>query len=438
MGPTPLKCSLVEGKRLDAITIVGNYAVFASSIIVGLVLVPLYVRLMGLENWGIVAWSTALSGVFTILDLGISQVMPRDIAQIEQKPEQLDALYRAYEALYLRLAASGVICILATLPFLLNSWFSTATASNPSGVLLPLSIGVLQAGLQLANMSCLGYFLGAGLQNLSNRRILLFLCAKHIVALGSLIVLGATPLNYLSSMCLVAAVELTANKLKVKHLLRGGTLQPIGKDTYTLRELVKKVKLVAAAVLIGLLVSQSDRLLMTGHLSAADFAQYALVASLGLALIQLQNPIVKAFLRRFALAAQDRNARHGLMKQFVTSVVLLYILPLCLVAAYANEILMLWIPRLSSPAAAETLRLFCLAGVLNSIYQFFYQRSIAEHKIGNVLKVNLISGVAVIIFWANSWGEVAITSGAEMWVLLAATQAAAAAFLEAVAEKTSK
>jgi O-antigen/teichoic acid export membrane protein len=418
--------------KTDAVLILGNYAVFAASMIVGLVLVPVYVKYLGLENWGVIAWSSALMGVFAMLDLGLSQVMPRDLAQADFKVGQLKAAYLAYQKLYLTLAVLGLIIALVALPILLEHWFTRSNKMPKSNDFLVLSIGLLQAGIQLANMSNLGYFLGAGLQNLANQRILLFLLLRHIATLLSLATFGGSPINYVCPMCVVALIELGINGLKVRASLREiespkGPLYP-----YPIPELIEKLRPVSIAVLLGLFVSQSDRVILSGLLNSTEFAQYTLVASVGLALVQLQNPIVKAFVRRFAHAAQGRESREILTKHFAATMLFVYIFPVCLMAIYAEELLVLWIPKLSSTFAGESLRLFCLAGILNAVYQFYYQTFLAENKSSNILYVNLISLIVVAAFWTLSWNNISMRSGAEAWAFLGGTQAAAAIALQQI------
>lgn len=58
-----------------------------------LAFVPFYIKLMGVESYGIVGVFTSLIGVLAILELGLSQAMNREMARlsVDQENAQLMA-----------------------------------------------------------------------------------------------------------------------------------------------------------------------------------------------------------------------------------------------------------------------------------------------------------------------------------------------------------
>ena len=62
--------------------IYANFSGSAWSTIMGLIFVPLYIRIMGVESYGIVGVFTSLIGILAVLDLGLSQSMSREMARM--------------------------------------------------------------------------------------------------------------------------------------------------------------------------------------------------------------------------------------------------------------------------------------------------------------------------------------------------------------------
>src|SRR5688572_18197049 len=62
--------------------VAANFAGSAWASLMGLAFVPLYIRLLGAESYGIVGVFVSLIGMLAVLDLGLSQAMNREMARL--------------------------------------------------------------------------------------------------------------------------------------------------------------------------------------------------------------------------------------------------------------------------------------------------------------------------------------------------------------------
>lgn len=143
---------------------IANIAGRAWSAVMGFAFVPLYIRLLGLEAYGLIGFSVSLLAVFLFLDLGLSTAINRDLARLTSsagfEPESR-RLTRTLEVIYwpLGLVIGAVIIVAA--PWIAVDWLNpgalgrdeTITAVRLMGVVaffrwpVPLYSGALM-GLQ--------------------------------------------------------------------------------------------------------------------------------------------------------------------------------------------------------------------------------------------------------------------------------------------------
>lgn len=177
----------------------------------------------------------------------------------------------------------------------------------------------------------------------------------------------------------------------------------------------------AVSVFIGMLISQMDRIVLSGYVSVAEFGRYVIVANLGLAFMQLQHPLVRAFLPKLVTAASGKMS--NTIRQMGVSLVLLCVLPCIVVAVLAPQVLSLWIgdPTIVQEGVVP-LRLILVAVAFNGLYQIVYQRMLVYGLAGSILKINIIILVVVFplsIFCATKYG---INGGGIIWVTVSVLQ----------------
>ncbi len=93
---------------------------------VALVFPPLYVRLLGIESYGLVGFFASLTAVLTVLDMGLSATMQRELAVLSGKGEQdalrIGSLTRTFEGVFWAIGFVAAVVVFALAPFIANRW----------------------------------------------------------------------------------------------------------------------------------------------------------------------------------------------------------------------------------------------------------------------------------------------------------------------------
>jgi len=172
--------------------------------------------------------------------------------------------------------------------------------------------------------------------------------------------------------------------------------------------------------LVGMLTSQIDRLYLASHLSLNDFGVYALAVTFGLAFMNLQQPLQKAFLPR-VVASQD-SARTLFLGALVMCA-----MPCLLVAWWSEDVLRLWLgARAMGEGAGHLLSLVLVGVAFNGLYAADYTRMVAARAWRPILFINGL--ILLVQFGILSAGvqSMGMQAGGWAWVACGAMQFALA------------
>ncbi|RZK13915.1 MAG: hypothetical protein EOO43_17155, partial [Flavobacterium sp.] len=116
--------------------------------LIGLICVPIYVRLIGIESYGLVAFYATLVGALVVLDLGLSTAISRQVAIFRAKQgseEDMKDLVFSVEVIYWGLAILvGILLILLAEPISLH-WVKAKSLPTTSIKQAVVLMGVIFA-----------------------------------------------------------------------------------------------------------------------------------------------------------------------------------------------------------------------------------------------------------------------------------------------------
>lgn len=391
------------------------------------VALPLYIRLLGASEWGLVAACTSLQLLFYFVDSGFSQVVLRWVARDADHAGRLRAHVAVFRNMYLGLGLLVFLLLQLGAPFLAQSWFQVPDQGSHD-LVVAIRIIAFQMLFQFLNSLHTSVWLGLQLQVRANLSACGFGTLKHLLTLAVLFWGPALAWAYAASFALVALLELCTNAWLVRRLLVGLPLREAA-PALQLRPFFKDVALLSGGIVVGLAVSQLDRLVLSRSLPLEDFGVYTAVLTLALAFLQLQAPFTKAI---FPLLVQDialggrPQAKHLLPMVLGTLVVAT--LPALLAAEFAAPLLSAW---LRSPVFVElgqhTFALLLWAVAINSVYGCMYQVILAAGHTHWVLKTNalaLAAAVAVVLVAPSLGLSDSLQLGGVVWLANSLTQLA--------------
>ena len=376
-----------------------------------LALIPIYLRLLGPAQWGLVAVCMSIQGFMSLLDMGLALIMPRDIARAGTDHHRIARSFVLYSRAYLTLGLLGCVLGQLAVPWLVHSWLHQGSGTVGGGVVFRLVL--LQFAFQFSNNAHIGYWNGVQAQRLANIRQCSFATIKHICAISAVVFVAANATSYLVPFVVGSAVEFAINRWTIRRQVKDVVVGHIGFADY--RGLAINSGLLAAGISVGMLISQVDRIFLMRTVDIASFGRYVIVANLGLAFLQLQYPLVRAYFPRI-VQSRDRHDMSA-MRQLAAGAFVLCILPCLLTAVVAPWVLQTWTHnRLVTQEGAMALRLILCSVAINAVYQLIYQRIISHGSPILVLQINiavLLTLIPVAYFATSAWG---ITGGGVTWL----------------------
>jgi O-antigen/teichoic acid export membrane protein len=384
-----------------------------------LALIPWYTRVLDPEQWGLVAVCIALQGFISLLDAGLTQIMPRDVARGGESRDAVAHTFHVFARAYLILGSAGFIIGQIAAPWIAQHWLK-ASPQTATDATFALRVVLTQFLFQFVNNAHVGYWNGTQAQATANVRQCFFGTTKHVGAIALVQLWQPTATAYLTSFALFSVLECLTNRRAILvSLTADATSSKVTRADLT--SLAHETGVLAVGVLLGLLISQIDRIVLSGHVEVAAFGRYVIVANLGLAFMQLQHPLVRAFLPKIATSPPDATPRA--YRQMAAAIILLCVLPCALAAVLAPQILHVWIGKpIIVEQGALPLRLILAAVALNGLYQIIYQQLIVKGLTGSIFRINLMILVVAFPVSLATISRFGIAGGGMTWLTVSTLQ----------------
>ncbi len=377
--------------------------------ITGLVTMPLFLKLLGAHDFGVVGFFLTLQVLVNFLDLGMGTALIRKISTFRLHESLIASNYaKAFEAIYFVMA----ICIAAILYFLSPSiaehWLNAKSALDSD----------LAYHLRLAAFCvCLNWFSSihaAMMTGLERQYQLAFLQAifallRAFVPLASLYWYGISLSVFFISQLAVAVLQVVWFRATAYKYL-----QSTSSDWISNLKLIKE-DLGFATGMFGitittLLVTQTDRLILSKMLSLSDFGLYALCVTLASGIYIVVQPLFNLLYPRFnrLITEQDQSELTRLF-HLGAQIVATLILPIsALLIVFAPEVLWIWTAQESVVEQGTLiLRLMVAANAINAVMNLPYCLQLATGWTSLALKVNIFAlflMLPVMVWGVNSFG----------------------------------
>jgi O-antigen/teichoic acid export membrane protein len=390
----------------------------------GLVLatVPLYIRILGVEAYGLIGLFTALQSVFLLLDLGLSTAANRELARLSGQggaDHRLRDLVRSLEVVYWTIAGLIAGCALLLSPVAADRW--QHSASLPPGA---VSAAALAMGFALALQFPFTLYSAAllGLQSQVLLNVLL-VATTTVRSVGALCVLWwiAPTIEAFFTWQILASLLQTA--LSAALLWRRLPRLPIA-PRFSRAQLLRRWRFAAGVSgisALALVLTQADKLILSQLLPLEAFGYYSLAATASGALYVVASPVFLALLPQFSLLAAkgDETALARLYHEG-SQLLSVTMLPLAVVGTlFAPEALLLWTGDPGIAGNAHLILSFLLIGTaMNGILNVPYALQLASGWTKLALYQNLVAVLLLLplLWWATLRFEGMGAAG--VWILL--------------------
>lgn len=395
--------------------IIANYASQLYSAGIGILILPLYIKYMGAESYGLVGFFTMLQAWFALLDLGLTPTIARETARYHggsMSALRYRQLFRALSTIFASIAVIGGTALWILAEPIAYKWLNVET----------LSMNVVVVAVQIMAVSVALRWLGGlyrGVITGSERLVWLSGFNAIIATLRFPAVFitmwqyGFTPAVFFWHQLAVAIVEvlglyLMSNRLKpviTKSEIIGWSIQPV-------KPVLKFALTIAFTSSVWVLVTQTDKLILSGILPLAEYGFFTLAVLVANGIMILSAPVSTVIMPRMArLHAEGKHDEMIQVYRNATQLVSVVAGSASLtIAFFAEPLLYAWTgDREIASNASPILTLYALGnGVLAvSAFPYYLQYALGNlryHLIGNLLIV--ITLIPAIIWTASEYGGV--------------------------------
>lgn len=370
--------------------------------LMGLAFVPLYIRFMGIEAYGLVGLYAGLRGLFVLLDLGLSGTLNRELARLSAKDQGSAAgdmrdLVRTLEIPYWAIGGLIGLGMSALAPLLANHWVH-ARALPHGSILTALHL----MGLCLAFQWPIGFYEG-GLMGLQRQVLLNAINTTAATArgLGAVLILwrlSPTVEAYFLWQALITAVQALALLAALWICLPAGASRPAFRWP-VFQKVWRFAAGLTAVTIMATILTQLDKVILSRLLSLEALGYYTLAGVVATALYRFVIPVFSATYPRMTREV-EAGARESLVILYHKSAQLVSILVLptaLMLALFSREFLLLWT---RNPVTVEhTYRLVSLLVIGTAIHCLVHIP----------YALQLAHGWTRLAFWTNTLSVLLLT-----------------------------
>jgi O-antigen/teichoic acid export membrane protein len=390
--------------------------------LMGLVFIPLYIKFMGIESWGLIGIFTTIQAVFSLLDLGLSSTLNRELARLSvlpNKEQEMRNLVRTLEIIYWVLALFVGIVITFLSPLIARYWIDPGKLSVET-----VEQALLIMGVVLSLQMPAGFYSG-GLMGLQKQVSLNVINIIISTLRGG----GAVLILWLISPTIKAFFiwQIISSSLNVLllHTSLWRSLPQSEKSAVFQKYLLSGIWKFAAGMsgisILGVILTQMDKVILSKILSLEMFGYYMLASTVAMSLSRIFTPVFYSIYPRFTQLVSMKDEKSlALLYHKSAQFIAVLILPIAIIIAlFSREILFLWTQNELTAEKTHLILSILICGtaangLINAPYAL--QLAFGWTKLSffkNIIAVILL--VPLLIFFATQYGA---TGAAAIWLLL--------------------
>jgi len=402
--------------------VVANHVGQAWAALVALLCLPLYVRYLGIEAFGMIGAFTVLLAALSLFDVPLAASVNREMARYTAGAHTaigIRSVLRTLEILCLGTAVLVVATVSASRGYLSHSWFRTSAITAGTVRAALLAMGIV-AALRLGEGLYRGALYGLQRQVLFSVANAVLSTARFGGALAVVAFVSPTLEAFFLWQALTSAVTVIVLGALVHHTLpRGG--QPARWSSAAFHDLQHFAGGVMGITLVSLGLTQADKIVLSRLLPLEAFGYYTLAVTVSNALYKLSEPIMDAVYPRLTeLVAARQTSRLAALYHDAAQLVSAFVIPAAMVlTTFAGGVLLAWTgDRRLAEETAPILTVFATGVCLNCLMTVPYRLQLAHGWTSLALTGNTIYLVLLLpaLLWVTPrYGPL---GAAAIWALL--------------------
>ncbi len=412
-------------KKIHSIKL-NAFANFAANIwttLLGLLFVPFYLKYLGIESYGLIGFFATIQAFVVLLDFGLSPTINRELSRLSSNEEKIQEMLDTTRTLEIPNGITTVIIaiVLSILaPVIGKFWI------QPKDLTIETATqALLIMGLNVAIQFCINFYVGGlmGLQKQVLLSIINIVCGT-LRSAGAFLVLVLVSPTIQAFLVWQGAILLLQLVLVAITLHR--SLPAISTGGRFSKQLLHNIWRFAggmtAITIVSLILTQTDKVILSRMLSLKDFGYYSLAVSipsmaLGIFASSVGHAVYPQFTKLVEL--QDEKALRAIYHQSCQFVSVFVFPSTIIISLFSFDILQAWVNQEQIAAKTSVLLTVIAIGTgLNGLMWMPYFLQLAHGWTRLSLYANSIGILLLapsIIFAVNKYGAI---GAAVCWVAL--------------------
>lgn len=344
------------------------------STVVTLIVTPLLISFVGAEGFGLIGFYLILQTWLQILDAGVSGTLSKQIAQSKPCKTSLHHFINSFYKIYLIFACIAFVLLVIGIGFsapFSSYWFKTNIPINTvsfcvSAMAITLSFKYLSGPLRsaligLERHALLGFF------------NIIFTTLRYPAGLAVLYLYNNSLNAYFSYQAIIAFLEWAVLQI-LFHLKSKEALIKASTTEKPVKVSIKSLLILSAQLsvlsILWVVVSQIDKILLSGSLPLKQFGFYSLAVTIAGVIFTLNIPLNQVLMPRLStFSAQNEQAKYvDIFIKTMLSVSIVFIPLAAFLSLYGHELVWAWTG--SFEAAEEASKYIIWLAIGNTIAIF--------------------------------------------------------------------
>jgi O-antigen/teichoic acid export membrane protein len=402
--------------------ILANYAGQLWIALMGVAFVPLYIRTLGAENFGLVGFMLSLQAISLLLDFGVGVFLGRELARRAHDPIQrmrIRQLIRTFEWLVWPTAIAIAIAITLGSSLIAGHWLQSQHISHASMV-----SAITVMGLAIALLWPSSFYTSAltGLEQQPrlNAIAAIFATLRYAGVLPILYFTATGLQGFLWWYVVVAAAQTACTALVVWQVLPPAPEPPRFRGTELIgaRHFALGIFAITAS---SLALTQVDRLTLSALRPLSELGYYTVAVTVSGGLGRMVQPMFNAIYPRMSrlVSTNDRTTLVDLYHLASQCLAVVAAAIACVLGFYAKDVLWLWTGDANLAAKVAAPMAILVAGTaLNGLMNVPYALQLAHGWIRLPIASNVIALVLGIPFCIVAVQQQGIVGAAWLWLAI--------------------
>lgn len=382
------------------VNLIANFAGQGWSALISLVFVPVYIQLLGIESFALIGFYAMLQLWLTLLDFGIMPTTAREMARFTSGAtavEPIRDLLRSFELICFAVALLVAVALATAADWIATQWLNAEhlPSSTVASAIALMGVVVATRFGESLYRSCL---IGLQRQVWLNAASAASATLRNVGAVLILLWIDRSITAYFLWNVAISVGALVVLGLKVHRLLPRPS-----RPARFCREALASVGRFAAGIfginVLGLMLIQSDKLILSRLLPLETYGYYMLAATIAGALYTISLPITQAvYPAMIEHVSADRPSDLARIYHRAAQLVTAIVAPATLILVFfAKPFLFAWSGDMAlAEASAPLLRLLAAGTLINILLQMPYYLQLAHGWTRLAFWANLVAVLALV------------------------------------------